>query len=278
MAQSPSMKMAESGDPRFAYNTTDDLDIREKGEEVSNGVAVHDIDFLGTDGRRIDAYLVTPMLGHSFPGVLFVHPLPGSRKSFLEEAIKLGERRVCSLAVNAHWSEGAEWAMKMGDPEQARAELIGCIKDLRRSMDVLTSQSSVDPNRLGYVGHSLGALCGAVLSGVDRRARAYVLMSGTSSFSEVAQANMPDLKGEGLDHYRQVMADIDPVRFVPQAAPASVMFQMGSNEQYFDHQRMESLARAGSEPKVVHWYDAGHMLDEQARRDRDEWLMEELFR
>jgi dienelactone hydrolase len=165
----------------------------------------------------------------------------------------------------------------MGDPEQARAELIGCIKDLRRSMDVLIAQSSVDPGRLGYVGHSLGALCGAVLSAVDRRAKAYVLMSGSASFSEVAQANMPDLKDERLDHYRQLISDIDPIRFVPLASPAKVMFQMGSKEQFFDHQRMQALAQAGSEPKVMHLYDAGHMLDEQARRDRDDWLVEELF-
>jgi uncharacterized protein len=278
MAQSPSMKMAETGDPRFAYDTTENLDIREKGEEVSNGVAVHDIDFQGATGRRIEAYLVTPMVGHSFPGVLFVHPLPGSRKSFLDEAIKLAERRVCSLSVNAHWSDGTEWGTKMGDPEHDRAELIGCIKDLRRSIDVLTTQPSVDPNRIGYVGHSLGALCGAVLSAIDRRAKAYVLMSGTMSFSDVASANMPDLKDERLDRYRQAISDIDPIRFVPLAAPASVMYQMGSNEEYFDHDKMRSLAQAGSEPKVMHWYDAGHMLDEHARRDRDDWLMDELFR
>jgi uncharacterized protein len=278
MNPSPSMKMAEAGDPRFAYDTTEDLDIKEKGEEVSNGVAVHDIDFRGATGRRIDAYLVTPMVGHSFPGVLFVHPLPGSRRSFLDEAVKLAERRICCLAVDAPWSAGMEWAKGMGDPEHDREEFIGTIKDLRRSFDVLTSQPSVDPARLGYVGHSLGALCGAVLSGIDRRARAYVLMSGTTSFSEVAHVNMPDLKDEKLERYRQVLSDIDPVRFVPQAAPASIMFQMGTNEEYFGRQRMRSLAHASSEPKIVHWYEAGHTLDEQARQDRDDWLVDGLFR
>jgi dienelactone hydrolase len=278
MTPSPSMKMAEAGDPRFAYDTTDTLDIQEAGEEVFDGIAVHDINFRGASGRRVNAYLVTPMIGHSFPGVLFVHPLPGSRKSFLDEAMKLADSRICSLAVDAPWSAGMEWAKGMGDPEHDRMEFIGTIKDLRRSFDVLTSQSSVDPSRLGYVGHSLGALCGAVLSGVDHRAKAYVLMSGTSSFSDVAQVNMPDLKDEKLDRYKQVLSDIDPIRFVPEAAPAIIMFQMGTNEEYFGRQRMRSLAHAGSEPKVVHWYDASHMLDEQARRDRDGWLVEELFR
>lgn len=278
MNPSPSMKMVSESDPRFAYDADDNLDIQEVGEEVFDGKAVHDITFRGTSGRRISAYLVTPIVGHSFPGILFVHPLPGSRKTFLDEALKLADRRICSLAVDAPWSEGMEWAKGMGDAEHARTEFIATIKDLRRSFDVLTSQGITDPARIGYVGHSLGALCGAVLSGVDRRARAYVLMSGTASFADVAQANMPDLKDERLDEYRKGVSDIDPIRFVPKAAPASIMFQMGRGEKFFDKGRMQSLADAASEPKVVQWYQAGHELDEQARQDRDRWLVDELFR
>jgi hypothetical protein len=41
---------------------------------------------------------------------------------------------------------------------------------------------------------------------------------------------------------------------------------------------MQSLADAASELKEVRWHDAGHMLNEQARQDRDRWLVEELFR
>jgi len=186
---SPSLitKMAETNDSRFAYDADENLDIQEIGEEVFDGKAVHNITFRGATGRRISAYLVTPIVGHSFPGILFVHPLPGSRKSFLDEALKLADRRVCSIAVDAPWSGGTKWAKGMGNPEHDRTEYISTIKDLRRSIDVLTSQASVDRRRIGFVGHSLGALCGAVLSSVDRRTRAYVLMSGTTSFADVAQ-------------------------------------------------------------------------------------------
>jgi len=89
---------------------------------------------------------------------------------------------------------------------------------------------------------------------------------------------MPDLNEERLERYRQVVSDLDPIRFVPEAAPASIMFQMGTNEEYFGRQRIQSLADAASEPKVVRWYDAGHMLNEQAHQDRDDWLVDELFR
>ncbi len=270
--------MAETIDLSFAYDTNDQLDIQAVGEEVFNGIAVHDISFRGASGRRIDSYLVTPFVGHTFPGVLFVHPLPGNRRSFLNEALKLAERRICSLSVDAPWSGGMEWAKQMGGPEHDRKEFIGTIRDLRRSFDVLISQSIIDVGRLGYIGHSLGALCGGVLSGIDRRARAYVLMSGTTSFSDVAKVNMPNMRGDELAEYRRAMSDIDPVRFLPLASPARFMFQMGNSEEYFNRQNMQSLADAASEPKEVRWYDAGHMLNEQARQDRDRWLVEELFR
>ena len=277
MTQSPSVVIQENRDPRFAYDSSIDLDIQEVGEEIFDGTAVHDISFRGATGKRIAAYLVTPIVGHSFPSVLFVHPLPGSRKSFLDEAVKLADRRICSLCVDAPWSGGMEWANGMGNPEHDRNEYIGAIRDLRRGVDVLTSQSVIDARRIGYVGHSLGALSGAVLSGVDRRAKAYVLMSGTTSFSEVASANMPEMKGDDATRYRKVMEDVDPIHFIPNAAPAKVMFQMGRSEEYFGHEKPQSLADAASEPKIVQWYDAGHLLNEKAQQDRDRWLVEELF-
>jgi cephalosporin-C deacetylase-like acetyl esterase len=236
--------MAETEDRRFSYDSNDNLDIRESGEEVFDEIAVHDINFCGATDRRINAYLVTPTIGHSFPGILFVHPMPGSRRTFLDEALKLAEHRICSIAVDAPWSAGMDWAKRMGDPAHDRNEFIGSIEDLRRSIDVLTSLSIVDGGRLGFVGHSLGALCGAVLSGVDRRVKNYVLMSGTSSFSEVAEANMSELKGETLSKYKRTLSDIDPIRFVPRASPSSIMFQMGRSEEAFDHQSMQALADA----------------------------------
>jgi hypothetical protein len=225
--------MAETIDLSFAYDTNDQLDIWKVGEEVFDGIAVHDISFLGATGRRIDSYLVTSVVGRAFPGVLLIHPLSGNRESFLNEALKLAERRICSLSMDAPWSGGMDWATKMGNPEHDRKELIETIRDLRRSFDVLI-QSIIDVGRLGYIGHCLCALCDGVLSSIDRRARACVLMSETTVFSDVAKVNMPNMGKEELTEYSQAMLDIAPVRFVPLASPARFMFQMGNSEEYFN--------------------------------------------
>jgi uncharacterized protein len=272
------MKMTERDDPLFTYDPNLDLDLQEVSEEVFDDKVVHDVSFQVAKGRRTAAYLVTPITGHGFPGVLFVHPSPGSRKSFLDEALKLADRKVCSVLLDADWSDSAAWVRKLGSADNDRIVLIEAIKDLRRGLDLLNSQPMVDWRRLGYVGHSLGALCGAVLSGIEQRVRTYVLMSGTVSFADVVEANMPDLTKEEISTYRSTLQDIDPVRFVTKAAPASIMFQLGKKEEYFKHERMQALAHAASEPKIVKWYDAGHLLNEEARQDRDGWLVDELFR
>ena len=41
----------------------------------------------------------------------------------------------------------------------------------------LIARDDVDPERLGYVGHSLGATWGGALAGVEKRVKAFVLMS-----------------------------------------------------------------------------------------------------
>lgn len=50
--------------------------------------------------------------------------------------------------------------------------------DLRRGLDLLLSRPDVDRHRVVYIGHSLGAQWGAILTSVDRRMKATVLIGG----------------------------------------------------------------------------------------------------
>lgn len=48
--------------------------------------------------------------------------------------------------------------------------------DMRRDVDVLLARKDMDSKRLAYVGHSYNASEGGIVSGVDRRFRAFVLI------------------------------------------------------------------------------------------------------
>lgn len=69
---------------------------------------------------------------------------------------------------------------------------------------------------------------------------------------------------------------IDPVTHIGKAAPAPVLLQFGRSDRHVPESRAREFIAATAEPKKVLWYDAGHKLNEQARKDRIAWLIEKL--
>jgi dienelactone hydrolase len=274
--------MAASGDDStadrvFDYDGTSPLDSEEHGVQERNGVMVHDVSFADARGERMPAYWLVPPGRDRFPAVLYVHPAPGDRSTFFEEGIRLGGQGIASLLVEAPWAAGEAFARSLGTPERNRDLFLAIVGNLRRALDFVAAQPGTDAASLGYVGHSFGALVGGVLAGVEPRFRALVLMAGAPSFTDVAVANVPTLSGEPLEHYRSVMAPIDPERFVAGTHAAPLFLQFGERDEFFGRQSAQRLANAASEPKLVRWYDTDHSFrSEEAKRDRVEWLRAQL--
>lgn len=272
----PSVGSFEELRPMFNYDRELGLDVEETSVEHKNGIAVHDISYASQANGGVPAYLVRPPGTGPFPGVIFVHPAPGNRATFLDEAIMLAKQGALGLLVEAPWARGEAWGRTLGQPESDRGAFINIAIDLRRAVDLLISRPDVDANRIGYAGHSFGALFGGVLSGVETRIQAFVLLAGTGSFTDIAVLSMPFLQGEALEAYRQAMTRIDPIYYVGHAAPSALLFQFGLQDEAFPREKVEAFAEAGSEPKLVKWYDADHYLNDEARSDRIEWLRTRL--
>jgi dienelactone hydrolase len=242
---------------------------------TSIDVTIRDLTYQAAPKRWVRAYLVAPNPNQSqLAGLLFLHPGPGSRATFLAEAVTLAGMGAVSLLVDAPWANDgvAAWGRAVTDPVEAVREHVRTVIDLRRGLDLLIAQPDVDPGRIGFVGHSFGALIGAVLAGVDRRLAAAVLMAGTGRFADVAAVNLPDLQGERLEHYRRALAEIDPAAWIGRAAPTPLFFQAALRDEFFTEEQTREFFEQASEPKSLEWYDAGHFLDEAARRDRIAWL------
>jgi len=262
---------------QFNYDRSEPLKVEAAGGERRDGVFIQDVSFTSTGGERVQAYWVAPVGEGPFPGVVYVHPAPGDRTTFLEEAVLLGKQGVASLVVEAPWAQGEVFGPKLAEPAGAREAFTRFVKDLRRAVDFLVSRSEIDASRLAYIGHSFGALVGGVLAGVEKRIRAFVLMAGTGSFMDVVALNMPFLEGPVLEHYAQVIAPIDPVHYVRHAAPAALFFQFGMQDE-FTRDQFERFAEAASEPKLVRWYDTDHYFQiAEAQKDRLDWLQTRLL-
>lgn len=273
----------------FDYNRSLPLDVKEIGVEDRNGVRIHDISYQSPKGGRVTAYLIVPSeKRRKSAGVIFMHSRPGSRKNFLDEALSLAKVGAVSLLIDAPFSRAGdskrEFDSTVTKPETDRDIYIQTVIDLQRGVDLLVSRSDVDPKRIAFVGHSFGAHTGAVLAGVEKRIKAYVIMAGAPSLTEFLRTStLPaivkvrdSLTKEQRENYFNTLATVDPINYIGHVAPSALFFQFGKTDGYPTEEKARSYSAQASQPKLIKFYDAGHALNDEARLDRAMWLSERI--
>src|SRR5260370_11840726 len=124
---------------------------------------------------------------------------------------------------------------------------------MRRGVDVLLARRDVDPKRIAFVGHSYNAGVGALLSGVDRRFKAFVLMAGSMS-DEIGQKTKEfesfrqRVGPEKVDAFIARSAYLDQGKYVSHAAPAIVFLQFATREKFLTPERARQHAAVVSAP------------------------------
>jgi dienelactone hydrolase len=272
----------------FDYEQSLSLAVKEVGVEEKGSISVHDISYASPKGGRVTAYLVVPAGKGKFAGVIFMHARPGSRNNFLNEAVSLAKARAVSLLIDAPFSRSGEskrdFDPTVTKPTDDRNIYIQTVIDLRRSVDLLLSRSDVVPKRIGFIGHSYGAHTGAVLAGVEKRIKAFVIMAGNPSLTEFLRTStIPaivetrnTLTKEQQENYFSMLAFFDPINYIGHVAPSALFLQFGKKDSFVNEEKAALYSKAASNPKLVKTYDAGHELNDEARRDRAEWLRKQI--
>jgi cephalosporin-C deacetylase-like acetyl esterase len=172
----------------FDYDQKVPLDVKEVGFRDTDGARIHDINYASPKFGRVTAYLVEPSVKGEYAGMVFGHWGYGNRTEFLPEAILYARAGVVSLLIDYPWVRPAPWRRnEPGEkPEAVRDNYAATVIDLRRGIDLLQARSDVDSNRIAYVGHSTGAQWGAILSAIDKRVKAAVLMGGIPTEATIA--------------------------------------------------------------------------------------------
>jgi dienelactone hydrolase len=280
----------------WTYDKSAPLNVQQTGVENRNGIEIHDISYatpmekrgtsLGPSNGRVTAYLVTPKGKGPFPAVIYGHwCMPGSaqknRTEFLEEAVVLAHSGVISLLPNHVISNpGFVEDAKPLSPQQIDV-LVQQVVNIRRGADLLLARKDVDPNRLGFVGHSCSGQVAAFLSGIDKRFHALVVMaSNLSDVEDVKTKYFQDYRKQvGADRFDAFLATYnwaDPGKYISQSDGIPKLLQFGSDEPFLTQEHAQKYLPYVSEPKVVHFYDAPHALNAEATRDRITFLASEL--
>ena len=264
----------------FDYNAKVPFDTKIISQTEQSGVtatelsyAAYDPSFATNTGGRTLATLVSPKGSGPFAGIVHMYGydiFPTGSPKYLSEAITMASHGAVTLLPADYFPLGS---LPMGT-QADRPLIIGQVIELRRAFDFLLAQPGVDPQRLGYVGQDIGGTYGGVLAGVDKRAKTYVLVAGWPSFLYMIRSYMEN----SSDQYLAYVQDIDPINFIPHAAPASLFFQFAKNDELG---LTESLANqyyaAASQPKKIEWYDDTHnLLSDPVVKARQAWLIEQL--
>lgn len=273
----------------FDYDREAPLVIQELSSKTDEGITVSNITFASPRGGRVPAWLVEPSGSGPFGAIVFMHMGGSDRNEFLNEAKAQAHRGIVSILIDAPYLR-PDPPPTLKDDKRARAEsdldiYTTLVIDLRRAIDVLIDRPNVDPELIGYVGHSLGAAWGSAVAGFERRIKAFVLIAGSSHpgrisgedwYSKTMQSVVGDQR-EQIAHYEEVISAISPHRFLPHAIPGSILFQFGLNDEKVSRDRAEEMIAVAGPSHEVQWYETDHDFEHaQATEDRIQWLKRRL--
>jgi dienelactone hydrolase len=229
-------------------------------------------------GYRRMAELIRPEGEIPCGAILFVHwyepESPDSNRSqFVVEAREMAKRGAACLLIETMWSDPDFFLKRTqeDDPQNSVQQVV----DIRRAMDFLLAQPDVDSERFAYVGHDFGGMYGVLAGSLDKRPTHYVIMASTPRFPDW-YLYAPKLEGEAREAFIRQMAAIDPITQVGNLSPAPILFQFATDDFHVPRERAEEFFAAAGEPKELRWYQAGHGLNENATRERMEWLTNSL--
>jgi dienelactone hydrolase len=246
-----------------------------------DGITVHSITYASPKGGEVPALVVVPKGRGPFPGVIVQHGLPDTKEGMLPAGIDLARTGAVAILIDAPFNRPQQGRVR-SDPltftPKDRDEQIQLVVDLRRAIDVLVTRPDVNNKQVAYFGVSYGAAMGGLLAGVEDRVKAYVLAVGDGGLvSHFAGADDTDgplqaLPAQDQERWLQAMRPIEPINFIGQAAPATLLFLAGTKDDSIPQQDARRFHQAASQPKEVRWYEAGHFLNCTARQDMMVWL------
>jgi len=256
------------------YQKFEPKDVRVIGKQTEDGIENQLMVIQTPFGYRRMVESFRPDGDGLFPAILYVHwyepnANDSNRSQFVDEAKEMARSGVVCLLIETLWSD-LDFFLKRTQADDFQNSIEEVV-NIRRAIDLLLSQPDVDPKRFAYVGHDFGGMYGVLAGSLDQRPTQYVIMAATPRFPDW-YLYLPKLDDEAKGAFINQMSEVDPITHVAQLAPASVLFQFGTDDPHVPKERADEFFAAAHEPRKLMWYESGHGLNVKATDERKAWL------
>lgn len=257
----------------FEYDR--DLPLLQKEEPVEDKgtYTQQKVSFLSINNHRVPAVLAMPKdkKEEKVPCVIVMHGLGGNKNQMAALfGLSLLKAGFAAIAIDAelHGDRSPEWKPQLfgKNAYTTRNMLAQTIVDVRRTVDYLQQRPDIDPDRISYLGFSMGSILGSTACGVDKRIKAPVLCLGGGGWKTLLDSSsLPPLKEalkadpDTVKRLLGAMDSVDPVHFVSGIAPRPVLFIHGDADKVVPPESAKLLHNAAGDPKEVMWYKGDHV-------------------
>jgi len=213
------------------------------------------------------------------PVVIFQHWGGGNKMFFKREAVAFAEKGFVCISVNApwHWKTLVDTASFFYTyPKFIRLSVIA----IRRLIDTLGRNATIDRRNIYFVGHSYGATLGGLLAGIEQRIKGGVLMAGLPNISRTMIEGKNDVWKKDWDHdtlrFMQVaneLSEMEPENSIGHSR-WKIYHQVAEKDEYVKPEQSNRFMSRTPRPYTSSYYHAGHLFNDEAMNDRIKWILQ----
>ncbi len=262
--------------PSYQYETSQPLAVKTVGVQTIGTTKFLRFSYGSTNHQRVPALLFTPVgasASHPVPCLVILHGLGGSKEIMAGMALDAAKAGYASLVID-EYGQGERGPLKTVQGRQAQelaTTILQTSVDVRRGLDYLATQPQISSRKIGLAGVSLGACIGTVVSGVEPRIKAVVLISGggdwglilktlSSRSAVVGGRDTSAFKNVNWDALSVLLAPEDPLTFASHIAPRPLLMLGGRKDTTIVPKAQQELFDAAKQPKRIVWYPQyGHV-------------------
>ena len=253
----------------YDYDSKTVPDIKSVAMENPLAYARH-LEFKGEDGEKVTGIFIRPTKEGVYPVIVMLHGWTSKKEDmalFVGPALLEKGFAFLSLDAPMHGERKPEKAPAFDPGLWAKIHRNG-IKDYRSAMGWLLKRKDVDPNRVGLLGYSMGAMMGSILGAVDDRIKCSALCVG----GDIVVPNQEKLPIA----LRASSFEVAPSAYIGHIAPRPVLLLNGKQDATVTKLASDLLFSAAKMPKEQKLYESGHMLPKEAIQDAAQWLSDKL--